>query len=209
MSDFKTEQEKFWYGNFGDEYINRNMDATLLAANLALFSKVIAKTQNISSLIEFGSNIGMNLLALHQLLPNAKLSAIEINQKAAEILKSRGNVEVYEKSILDFSEDEKWDISLIKGVLIHIAPEELHVVYEKLYNASNRYICLVEYYNPSPVAITYRGHDGKLFKRDFAGEMLDKFSDLKLADYGFFYHRDNNFPQDDLTWFLLEKTGGK
>jgi len=79
-------------------------------------------------------------------------------------------------------------------------------VYDLLHLASQRYICMVEYYNPSPVTIPYRGEANKLFKRDFAGEMLDRFSDLRLVDYGFSYHRDNNFPQDDLTWFLLEKS---
>lgn len=206
MADFKTEQENFWHGNFGDEYIGRNDSADIIAGNLALWSKIIAKTQKVSSVIEFGSNIGMNLVALRQLLPAATLSAIEINPKAAETLRKQGDVEVFQTSILEFSESAQWDISLIKGVLIHIAPEELQTVYEKLYAASRRYICLVEYYNPSPVELSYRGHAGKLFKRDFAGEMLDKFSDLKLLDYGFSYHRDNNFPQDDLTWFLLEKS---
>lgn len=205
MADFKTEQEKFWHGSFGDEYIDRNNDANIIASNLALFAKILARIDKITTLIEFGSNIGMNLLALQQLLPDARLSSIEINEKAAEILRQRGNVEVYQKSILEFSEEKKWDFVLIKGVLIHIAPEELQTVYEKLYNASGRYICLVEYYNPSPVEISYRGHEGKLFKRDFAGEMLDRFQDLKLVDYGFTYHRDK-FPQDDSSWFLLEKT---
>ena len=51
----------------------------------------------------------------------------------------------------------------------------------------------------------YRGHDARLFKRDFAGEMLDRFSDLRLVDYGFRYHRDPAHPADDLTWFLMEK----
>jgi spore coat polysaccharide biosynthesis protein SpsF len=27
------------------------------------------------------------------------------------------------------------------------------------------------------------------------------------VDYGFAYRRDPNFPQDDITWFLLEKRG--
>ena len=40
---------------------------------------------------------------------------------------------------------------------------------------------------------------------NFAGEMLDRFRDLRLVDYGFVYHRDVNFPQDDITWFLMEK----
>ena len=74
---------------------------------------------------------------------------------------------------------------------------------------SNRYICIAEYYNPTPVEINYRGHQGKLFKRDFAGEILDKFHDLQLLYYGFIYHRDHQFPQDDVNWFLLEKVNYK
>ena len=62
-----------------------------------------------------------------------------------------------------------------------------------------------EYYNPSPISIEYRGHSNKLFKRDFCDEMLDLYQDLKLKDYGFIYQRDKMFPQDDITWFLLEK----
>lgn len=65
--------------------------------------------------------------------------------------------------------------------------------------------CIVEYYNPIPVEVTYRRHRRKLFKRDFAGEMLDAFPNLRLVDYGFVYHRDANFAQDDVNWFLLEK----
>ena len=55
------------------------------------------------------------------------------------------------------------------------------------------------------MTIEYRGHKDRLFKRDFAGEFLKKYSDTKLIDYGFLYHLDSNFPQDDETWFLIEK----
>ena len=120
-------------------------------------------------------------------------------------LKEWGGAEVHHQSILEFSPERKYDMVLISGVLIHMSPEALPTIYDLLYEASGRYVCLVEYYNPTPVEVPYRGHTGKLFKRDFAGEMLDKFSDLRLVDYGFIYHRDNNFPLDDLTWFLLEK----
>ncbi len=206
MAGYKTEQENFWHGSFGDDYISRNKDNKIFSSNIGLFAKIFSRLSKVENLIEFGSNIGLNLLAIRQLLPQAKLSAIEINQKAAEELESIGYINVYQQSILEFAENAKWDVCLIKGVLIHINPEELPIVYEKLYNASNKYICIVEYYNPKPVEVDYRGHSGKLFKRDFAGEMLDKFPALKLLDYGFAYHRDSNFPQDDLTWFLLEKT---
>jgi len=29
---------------------------------------------------------------------------------------------------------------------------------------------------------------------------------MQLANYGFVYHRDLDFPQDDITWVLLEKS---
>ena len=89
--------------------------------------------------------------------------------------------------------------------LIHIAPERLPDAYAAAYRLSARYICIAEYYSPSPVTIPYRGHADRLFKRDFAGEMLDAYPDLKLVAYGFRYRRDRLHPQDDLNWFLIEK----
>ena len=79
-------------------------------------------------------------------------------------------------------------------------------MYEKLITCCGRYLIVAEYYNPSPVAIPYRGHTDRLFKRDFAGEILEKYPEMQLIDYGFSYRRDPSFPQDDITWFLMEKT---
>lgn len=207
-SAFKTEQERFWAGSFGDDYIGRNQGIEAHASNLAFLSRILRRAQTIRSAIEFGANIGLNLVALRALLPGIELAAIEINRKAAEELEKLGGVKVYPQSILDFQPDAPRDLALIKGVLIHIDPGSLPLVYERLYQSSKRYICVAEYYNPSPVEVLYRGNKEKLFKRDFAGEMLDRYPDLTLVDYGFAYHRDVNFPQDDLTWFLLEKMGG-
>lgn len=203
---YKTEQEEFWAGNFGTEYITRNEGKELLASNLNFFTKALSSASSINSVLEFGANIGMNLRALKLLYPNQNQQAIEINQSAADILKEIiGEKNVYNGSIFDFKSVEKIDLSLIKGVLIHIAPEMLPNVYNSLYNASKKYILVCEYYNPTPVSINYRGHSDRLFKRDFCGEMLELYSDLKLIDYGFAYKRDTKFPQDDITWFLMEK----
>ncbi len=202
---FKTAQEKFWAGKFGDDYINRNFDAKIIAGNISMFSKVLKNTKDINSIIEYGPNIGLNLIALKTLIPQSKLSGVEINEKAVKILSENKDIKVYHKSILEFKSAAKWDFVLVKGVLIHINPQELKTVYDLLYKTSKKYICIVEYYNPKPVALDYRGNKDKLFKRDFAGEMLNEYKDLKLIDYGFSYHLDNNFPQDDLNWFLLEK----
>lgn len=207
MSDkYRTEQEAFWASNeWGNDYIKRN-NYEGIKNNISLFSKIFDKTNNIQSVIEFGSNIGLNLHAIVKLFNKIDISAIEINEEAIKELQKTDFINnIYHESILDFNIDYKRDFVFIKGVLIHINPDFLNTVYEKLYNSSNKYIMIAEYYNPTPVTISYRGHENKLFKRDFAGEMLDKYPDLNLIDYGFTYHRDNNFPQDDITWFLLKK----
>ncbi len=205
MSGYKTEQEEFWAGQFGDDYTERNTGPQLIAGNTALFASIIARTQQVNSILEFGANRGLNLLALRNLLPTAELSAVEINPKAVKELETIKNLKIYRQSMLEFSVDYQRDLVLSKGLLIHIAPEMLPRAYQVLYESSRRYICLAEYYNPTPVELDYRGHSGRMFKRDFAGEMMDSYPDLVLLDYGFTYHRDNYFPQGDLTWFVLSK----
>lgn len=208
MNIYKTEQEGFWAGQFGDGYVKRNQGSAIVAGNLALFSRVLERTAGVRSVLEFGANIGMNLAALRGLIPGVELAAIEINASAVAELDRQGDIKVYPQSILQFTPERRHDLVLIKGVLIHMNPDCLAEVYDLLHASSARYICVAEYYNPSPVALSYRGNEQRLFKRDFAGEMLDRFADLRLLDYGFRYHRDPNFPQDDITWFLLEKCDG-
>ncbi len=204
---YVTEQEAFWAGEFGNEYINRNQGDQLLASNLQFFSKALAQTARCDSCIEFGANIGMNIRALKLLHPGMQFNAIEINAQAAEELgKVIGPENVHCQSITDFSPTQQWDITLIKGVLIHINPEVLGQVYDRLVKSTRRYLLVCEYYNPAPVAIAYRGHSDRLFKRDFAGEIMERYPEMKLVDYGFAYRRDPKFPQDDITWFLMEKT---
>lgn len=205
-SSYTTEQEQFWAGEFGDEYVDRNATEQLLIANVTLFAEIFKRADPIASVIELGANIGMNLHAMKRLLPACQFAGVEINPKAAEQLRSSNFVEVFEQSILDFTPPTQYDLAFMKGVMIHINPDHLAEVYDRLYAASRRYVAVIEYYNPTPVSLPYRGHENRLFKRDFAGEMLDRFDDLRLVDYGFIYRRDR-FPQDDLTWFLMEKRG--
>jgi spore coat polysaccharide biosynthesis protein SpsF len=203
---FKTEQEAFWAGEFGNAYIERNQGDALLASNLDFFSKALRATRGLNSCIEFGANIGMNLKAIQLLHPTLDASAIEINAAAAAQLRAViAPDNVHNTSILDFEPTRTYDLALIKGVLIHINPNELPQVYDKLVASCSRYLMVAEYYNPAPVTIPYRGHTDRLFKRDFAGEIMERHPQLQLLDYGFAYRHDPNFPQDDITWFLMEK----
>ena len=206
MSNYKTEQESFWAGDFGTEYIQRNRGDALLASNLDFFTKALRGTRDIKSCIEFGANIGMNIKALKLLHPGIEAYGVEINADAAkQLAEVIPASHVQHTSILDFDPQRTWDVTLIKGVLIHMDPEVLPQVYDKLVASVGRFLLVAEYYNPAPVAIPYRGHSDRLFKRDFAGELMDRYPALKLIDYGFAYRRDPNFPQDDITWFLMER----
>lgn len=210
--EMHTPQEDAWRGEFGDAYTDRNMGRT--PANRHFFRAVcqgpgINTTRHYSgvrfdSALELGCGAGENLVALKQLFPQIDLAGIEINEHAVRIAAARNACPIYAASILDFKPTRTWDLAFTKGVLIHIPPTELERAYEVLVRAARRWVLVAEYYSPQPVEVRYRGETGMLWKRDFAGELLARYQELSLFSYGFVYHRDP-YPQDDLTWFLLEK----
>jgi pseudaminic acid biosynthesis-associated methylase len=202
-----NEQEKFWKGSFGNSYIKRNQKK-LIKNNFILFKKIFNKVRlsKINSIIEFGANIGNNLHALKKLKKNlSHLTAVEINKNACKILKKDfKNIKIINKPIVKFRSSNKYNLTIVKGILIHINPKDLNKIYKIIFDSSNKYILIAEYYSQKPVKIDYRGFKNKLFKRDFAGEFLKKFEKTKLLDYGFAYHKDK-YPQDDINWFLISK----
>lgn len=207
-SHFNSPQEEFWATEFGDSYISRNQSAGLLASNIVLFSNIFSSMESIpKSFLEVGANIGMNVKAIQALSPEAQFTGIEINKQACEVLAKTG-CEVVESSILEADVTKSFDFVFSKGVLIHLSPDQLLSTYRRMYDWSNKFILIAEYYNPVPTSIPYRGNSDRLFKRDFAGEFLDIFNDVTLRDYGFVYHR-GKYPQDDINWFLLEKKNVK
>lgn len=207
--------EVFWAGEFGNEYTRRNVGR--VRANLGFFSRALFHAQvalmmekrRQASLLELGCGAGENLEALVPLfaegLGQIELTAagIELNEFAVGVARAKG-FEVTHGSFLEVELGQA-DIVLTKGVLIHVAPEDLQLAYRRIYAAAERWILLAEYYNPTPVEVTYRGHAGRLWKRDFAGELLEQHPDLRVINYGFAWRRDQFALQDDLTWFLLEK----
>lgn len=203
--EYVTDQENFWSGTFGNDYIARNNSDKLLFSKIALWSRMLRSANNVNSVFELGCNIGLNLRALRHLNPEISTCGIDINYKATQEAMKDTQSTIIHGSIIDPIENgDIFDLTFTAGVLIHINPKFLDQVYSNLYNKSSRYIIVAEYFNPTPVSVNYRGHDDRLFKRDFAGELIDKFG-MSLVDYGFAYKRDNWAPQDDITWFLLEK----
>jgi len=197
-----------YWTNDKDGYLERNqyLDPEGLEAFFtdALLNEIWGDADNeIRTVCEYGCNIGLNLTAINSVLSVEKLYGFDVNFDAVEIANELENVTAEYGNLLD-PDNVVYDLVLTKGLLIHIAPEHIETAYESLYNMTGKYLLICEYYNPTPVEVEYHGKLGLLFKRDFAGDMLDKFPDLRLVDYGFRYHRDE-YPQDDITWFLLKK----
>lgn len=206
-----TAQEQAWKGQMGNDYHKRSPGD--VEANVAFFRRVFPiphdalqrQWRDINTILELGAGTGANVKALRKRFPNAHATAVELNRAACTMLQADSpEVKAIEASILDWEPQQRWDLVLTKGLLIHIAPNLLPAVYATLHKAAARYILIAEYYNPTPVEVVYRGEKDLLWKRDFAGELLDRYTDLQLIGYGFVYHRDKH-PQDDLTYFLLEK----
>jgi hypothetical protein len=124
---YQTEQENFWAGQFGTDYVARNRDAT---GRIGKWAHFLAATNGISSAIVFGANIGLNLLAIRALIPNCKLTAVEINKTAVDELHKISGVTVHHASI-DFQPKEQSDLSFTFGVLIHLNPDHLSQAYER------------------------------------------------------------------------------
>lgn len=200
-----NEQESFWSGEFGDSYTQRSFSHGEIKSNIYLFHQILRRMDSVLSFIEFGCNLGMNLEALRFINPEFKLTGIEINTNAVDKAKKIEGVKVIHDSILsDQLPIEPSDCVFTKGVLIHIDPADLDKVYKNLVKFSTRYVLVCEYFNTTPVEIDYRGNQRKLFKRDFAYDLIKNYN-LELIDYGFVYRHDPNFVCDDQTWFLLKK----
>lgn len=194
---------EFWSGDFNLGYIERNSSDEMLASNLFFFAKILFdRNLKPKTILELGANVGLNIRALQLLLPNTRFDAVEINRDAFEKLKETG-CEAHLSSIEDFDSRKKYDLVLSKGVLIHIEPQELQKVYKKIVDLSKKWILIAEYFSRTPTEVVYHGEEGKLFKRDFARELMDT-NNVSLVASGF-SSKLMEFPQDDLNWYLFEK----
>jgi spore coat polysaccharide biosynthesis protein SpsF len=202
-------QESLWRGDFGNDYVDRNaVDPAMLAARTASWAEILKTVAGAppASILEVGSNIGLNLRALRRLTP-ATFYALEPNEKARERLV--GDQVVHKDKAIDGLAskiplaDGAVDLAFTAGVLIHIHPDNLLASVREIHRVARRYIVCIEYFADKPTEIPYRGHNEALFKRDFGGFYLDNFPNLKVVDYGFFWSRLTTL--DNLTWWVFEK----
>ena len=190
----------FWAGDFGNNYVDRKFEHSCINN----FSKILISNRiSINSALEIGANIGLNLDAIKSIFPKSDTFGIEINARAFSMLNKKHDG--WCGSIYEWNSDKQYELTISTGVLIHQNPDLLPDFYAKLYKHSSKYILINEYFSPYPTEVKYRGHEGKLFKRDFAKEFWDLYPTARLIDYGFLWKHDNFLKSDDTNWFLFEK----
>ena len=205
-----NEQEKFWISKFGNIYRDSNLkfdDNLQIKAWGKMLAAIMNDNNKPKSVLECGSNIGRNLMTLRRLLPDAKLSLIEINKKSFELALRNVNPEYsFNGSILQSNfPKEQFDLTFTCGVLIHIPPYDLFKNMEKIYNYSKKYVLIAEYFARSFETKIYHGQLNKLFKMDFGIYLMDNFK-VDIVDYGFLWGREYDAGGfDDITWWLFEK----
>ena len=199
-----------WSNEFGKNYISRNQ-ATANAVEqrknaFAVILDHLAKTEVPTSILEVGSNIGINIQALAK-ITNATLHAVEPNREALDELISSGIMPA-ERALqgslqsLPFN-DGSIDLVFTSGVLIHVPDDALDQAISEILRVSSHYVLTLEYFSPKPQTIPYHGHSDFLFKRDYGGLFLDAYPELEYVADGFFWKRVTGL--DDLNWWLFRK----
>ena len=184
----QTEQTKFWESEFGKEYTDRNTFSASewnkwYSENFGitkddLNEKFLSDIKKDVRILEIGCNVGQQLLAL-QRLGFTNLYGIELQSYAVEKAKEQTkDINIIKGSGFDTPfKDGYFDLVFTNGVLIHIHPNDIPTIMMEMMRVSNKYIWGFEYYNETPKQIKYRGHDGFMWKMDYA----EKFAEINPA----------------------------
>jgi pseudaminic acid biosynthesis-associated methylase len=202
-SDQTTRLEALWAGDFGDAYVDRNLEAE---SGRGDFWRDQIERLGIESVLEVGCNIGGNLRWLAELIGAENVAGVDLNEKALELLRQRVpgvDARLARGRQLAF-EDASFDLLFTTGVLIHQDPEtQLEPMMREIVRCARRYVICGEYYADELTEVPYRGQEGALFKQDFGALYQRLFPELKLVADGFLSPREGSW--DDLTYWIFRK----
>ena len=198
-----------WKGDFGNSYIQRHLNnEETINHREKTFKDIFALLSDNppNSILECGANIGLNLRAISR-ISDAKLFAIEPNGLACSHLSNSGLTPaptILQNTVDQISlDDQSIDLVYTLTLLIHIPEEYLARACAEIYRVSKRNILCIEYFNPYPQTIKYRGHNDMLFKRDYGSYWMDNYPNLELLGNGFLWNRTTGM--GDVNWWLFKK----
>ena len=211
----QNEQENFWKGSFGNQFIKRNTFETHKKFNnfyikrygcsRDFINNFFLKKINLEKpVLEVGCNIGNQLNALSR-IGFKNLYGIDINNESLTIVKKNTNLNIIKSSGFNIPfKDSFFNIVFTSFVLIHIHPKNLKKIMAEIYRVSNNYIYGLEYYNNDLIEINYRNYKNKAWKGDYCKLYLKTFKKLKLVKERIYQNKDNLEDYDKI--FLLKKS---
>ena len=194
--------EQLWSGEFGNEYVDRNLDAY---GKRGAFWLPFIEELGPQSVLEIGSNVGGNLQWIAQRVRPDRVVGVDVNAKALKLLEQRvPGVRAVHAPARDVPfPDRSIDLVFTMGVLIHQPEESLMRVMGEMVRVSKKWVFCAEYYDVETVEIPYRGVDGALFRRDYKSLFEELFpTELRLVREGFL-GEDDGYDRD--TWWLFER----
>lgn len=213
----ETQQVKFWKGDFGKQYTDRNIiDERIFdtwhlerfgITRTAINQECIGFLDRNCKILEVGCNVGQQLGCLQRMEFN-NLHGIEIQDYAVEKAKSTTKgINIIQGSGFDLPYKDGWfDLVCTNGVLIHISPNDYDLIMSEMYRVSSKYIMGYEYYAEDVTPINYRGNIGFLWKADFAKEFIKRFPNLRMVYKHLYpYNTASEAGKTDYV-YLLEKT---
>jgi len=201
-SEESSRLEQLWAGEFGDAYVERNLDAH--RGRDRFWTELLDRLE-VANVLEVGCNVGANLVWISQVLGVENVAGVDVNEKSLEVLRERlpGIKAVLARGHELPFPDGRFDLAFTAGVLIHQAPDNLPAIMSEVFRCSRRYVLCGEYYAEQPEEVPYRGQSGALFKRDYGGLYKELFPQLKLLDRGFLSPEEGHW--DRLTYWVFEK----
>lgn len=182
-----------WSGNFGDKYHSRNR--VIWRNRIEFWKSVIEKTGSRCA-YEIGCGPGWNLSAIRRAYPDVCVAGEDVNEKALDQAFAAG-LDVYPA---DGGHHCTAELVFTAGVLIHIPPENLQAMMQRIIDISTDYVLAVEYNSISreEEPVTYQGQEGLLWRRNYGA--LYQNMGLKLVALG-----DAGEGFDNCTYWLLRK----
>ena len=181
-----SDKVNIWSTKFGDKYTDRNSPD--VAKRAKWFNKILPKY--IKSVVEVGCNKGHNLEAIAS-INGCLVRGEEINNKAANIARTKG------LDVEDYKNLFKSDLVLFSGVLIHINPLDLDMMFDRAiesayvdyssFNADKfqaKYILMIENKSDSIETVNSRWYKNAMWTMDFGKEFLDRYENWECVKKG-------------------------
>lgn len=196
-----TRLEELWAGDFGDDYVERNLGA--YDHREPFWASMMTELRP-NRVLEVGANVGGNLQWIAQHVEPGSVCGVDVNRKALELLHQRvpGVSSMWTPARELPFRDGWFDLVFTMGVLIHQPESTLPLVMAEMVRCSRRWVLCGEYFGEETTEVPYRGHEGALFRRDYGRQFRELFPALRLVREGTLT-KDEGW--DDVTWWLLEK----